>query len=69
VCCSSAFTPLLSRKNPTSFSHNTTRMHIWTHLQPKYEAMVADLGLYGAGMQELDENVGVLLKKLDDLSL
>ena len=20
--------------------HNTTRMHIWTHLPPKYEAMV-----------------------------
>ena len=20
--------------------HNTTRMHIWTHLQPKYQAMV-----------------------------
>ena len=49
--------------------HNTTRMHIWTHLQPKYEAMVAKYGLYGAGMQELDDNVGVLLKKLDDLGI
>ena len=34
--------------------HNTTRMHIWTHLQPKYEAMIPKYGLYGAGMQELD---------------
>jgi arylsulfatase len=49
--------------------HNTTRMHIWTHLQPKYQAMVAKYGFYGAGMQELDDNVGVLLKKLDDLGI
>jgi arylsulfatase A-like enzyme len=49
--------------------HNTTRMHIWTHLQPKYEAMISKYGLYGAGMQELDDNVGVLLKKLDDLGI
>jgi arylsulfatase len=49
--------------------HNTTRMHIWTHLQPKYEGLIAKYGLYGAGMQELDDNVGVLLKKLDDLGI
>ena len=49
--------------------HNTTRMHIWTHLQPKYQAMVAEKGLYGAGMTEFDDNIGVLLKKLDDLGL
>ena len=49
--------------------HNTTRMHIWTHLQPKYEAMVQKYGLYGAGMQELDDNIGVMLKKLDDLGI
>ena len=49
--------------------HNTTRMHIWTHLQPKYQAMVAEKGLYGAGMTEFDDNIGVLLKKLDDLGI
>jgi arylsulfatase len=49
--------------------HNTTRMHIWTHLQPKYQEMVAERGLYGAGMAEFDDNVGVLLKKLDDLGI
>jgi len=49
--------------------HNTTRMHIWTHLSPKYQALVPKYGLYGAGMQELDDNVGVLLKKLDDLGI
>jgi arylsulfatase A-like enzyme len=49
--------------------HNTTRMHIWTHLSPKYQALIPKYGLYGAGMQELDDNVGVLLKKLDDLGI
>jgi arylsulfatase A-like enzyme len=49
--------------------HNTTRMHIWTHLQKKYEDMIADRGLYGAGMAEFDDDVGVLLKKLDDLGI
>jgi arylsulfatase A-like enzyme len=49
--------------------HNTTRMHIWTHLQPKYQTMVAEKGFYGAGMTELDDNIGVILKKLDDLGI
>jgi arylsulfatase A-like enzyme len=44
-------------------------MHIWTHLQPKYEAMEVKYGLYGAGMQELDDHVGALLKKLEDLGI
>ena len=30
---------------------------------------MAKYGLYGAGMQELDDNVGVMLKKLDDLGI
>ncbi|MFZ2069630.1 MAG: arylsulfatase [Xanthobacteraceae bacterium] len=49
--------------------HNTTRMHIWTHLQKKYEDLIANRGLYGAGMAEFDDDVGVLLKKLDDLGI
>src|SRR5664279_2887339 len=49
--------------------HNTTRMHIWTHLPPKYMDMVNEKGLYGAGMTQLDDNIGVLLKKLDDLGI
>jgi arylsulfatase len=49
--------------------HNTTRMHIWTHLPPKYQAMVAEKGFYGAGMTQLDDDVGVMLKKLDDLGI
>jgi arylsulfatase A-like enzyme len=48
---------------------NPTRMHIWTRLQKKYHDLVAEKGLYGAGMTEVDDNVGVLLKKLDDLGI
>jgi arylsulfatase len=49
--------------------HNPTRMHIWTHLRKKYAEMVAEKGLYGAGMTEMDDNVGIMLKKLDDLGI
>jgi arylsulfatase A-like enzyme len=44
-------------------------MHIWTHLQKKYEDLIAYRGFYGAGMAEFDDHVGVLLKKLDDLGI
>ncbi|MHC4081534.1 MAG: sulfatase-like hydrolase/transferase, partial [Planctomycetota bacterium] len=49
--------------------HNATRMHVYTHLSPKYQAMVAEKGFYGAGMTEFDDDIGVLLKKLDDLGI
>ena len=49
--------------------HNTTRMHVFTHLSPKYQAMVAEKGFYGAGMTEADDHTGALLKKLDDLGI
>jgi arylsulfatase A-like enzyme len=49
--------------------HNPTRMHIWTHLQKKYEDMVAENGLYGAGMTEVDDQVGALLNKLEALGI
>jgi hypothetical protein len=38
--------------------HNTTRMHIWTHLQQKYADLIPEKGLYGAGMTEFDDNIG-----------
>jgi arylsulfatase A-like enzyme len=48
--------------------HNTTRMHVWTHLSPKWENKTG-FGLYADGMAELDDLVGQLLKKLDDLGI
>jgi arylsulfatase A-like enzyme len=50
--------------------HNTTRMHIFTYLSPKYQAMMNSTGNYGleeAGMAQLDDSVGELLKHLDDI--
>ncbi len=48
--------------------HNTTRMHIWTRLSPKWTDK-SGYGLYADGMMELDDVVGRLLQKLDDLGI
>ena len=50
--------------------HNTTRMHVWTFLSEKYSSMQnskTNYGLEEAGMAQLDDNIGVLLKHLDDI--
>jgi arylsulfatase len=48
--------------------HNSTRMHVWTHLSPKWKDK-SGFGLYADGMMELDWEVGELLKKLDELGV
>ena len=50
--------------------HNTTRMHVWTFLAPKYQTMMdstTNYGLEEAGMAQLDDSVGALLQHLDDI--
>jgi arylsulfatase A-like enzyme len=47
---------------------NSTRMHVWTHLQPK-SAGVTGLGVYPDGMVEHDAMVGRLLNLLDSLGI
>ncbi len=48
--------------------HNTTRTHVFTHLSPKW-AGKSGFGMYADAMMELDDLVGKLLKKVDDLGI
>ncbi|MGO9396262.1 MAG: arylsulfatase [Xanthobacteraceae bacterium] len=50
--------------------HNTTRMHVFTYLSPKYQQMMnyeSNYGLEEAGMAQMDNNIGDLLKHLQDI--
>lgn len=50
--------------------HNTTRMHVFTYIPPKYQAMMnatSNFGLEEAGMAQLDDSVGALLQHVKDL--
>jgi arylsulfatase len=52
--------------------HNTTRMHVWTFLSAKYKAMMnpeTNYGMEEAGMAQMDDNIGALMKALDDLGI
>lgn len=51
---------------------NPTRMHIVTHLSPKYEAMRNSENGWSeeeAGMAQLDDDVGLVMQKLKDLGV
>ncbi len=50
--------------------HNTTRMHVWTFLSKKYASLMNAKSNYGteeAGMTQLDDSVGAIMKHLDDI--
>jgi arylsulfatase A-like enzyme len=48
--------------------HNPSRMHAFTRLAPKWENKTG-FGLYADGMAELDNDIGLLLNKLDELKI
>ena len=50
--------------------HNTTRMHVFTYLPPKYQAMMNAKDNYNveeAGMAQMDDSVGEILKHIEDI--
>ncbi len=50
--------------------HNTTRMHIFSYIPPKYQSMMnfgTNYNIEEAGMAQLDDSVGELLKHLDEI--
>jgi arylsulfatase len=52
---------------------NSSRMHVWTHLQEgsieRVARITSDEDLYGAGMLEHDDDIGRILDKLDELEI
>ena len=50
--------------------HNTTRMHVFTYIPPKYQAMMNSKSGYNleeAGMAQMDDSIGGILQHLDEI--
>jgi arylsulfatase A-like enzyme len=50
--------------------HNTTRMHVFSFLSPKYQALMnpkSNYGLEEAGMAQTDDCIGSILQHLDEI--
>ena len=71
VDASSAFMDKAKKDGKPFFLwHNTTRMHVFTYLPPNYQARMNATDNYNleeAGMAQMDDAIGRLLKHLDDI--
>jgi arylsulfatase A-like enzyme len=50
--------------------HNTTRMHVFSYIPPKYQAEMnakTNYGLEEAGMAQMDDCIGEMLRHLDEI--
>jgi arylsulfatase len=50
--------------------HNTTRMHVFSYIPPKYQAEMnakTNYGLEEAGMAQMDDCIGEILRHLDEI--
>jgi arylsulfatase A-like enzyme len=50
--------------------HNTTRMHVFSYIPPKYQAMMnatSNYNLEEAGMAQMDDCIGEILQHLDEI--
>ena len=50
--------------------HNTTRMHVFTYIPPKYQAMMnykSNYNIEEAGMAQMDDSIGAILQHLDEI--
>jgi len=50
--------------------HNTTRMHVFTYIPPKYQAMMnfqSNYNIEEAGMAQLDDSIGQILQHLQEI--
>ena len=60
----------VAENNPFFVWMAPARAHVFTHLKPEYEEMLGDgRGLQDVVMKELDDNVGKVLGKLDELGV
>ncbi|KZY60973.1 sulfatase, partial [Oleiphilus sp. HI0065] len=58
-------------KKPFFTWYCPSRGHVWTHLSPKYEAMLGQngWGLQEVVMKDLDDHVGEMLAKIEELGI
>lgn len=64
----------VKEKKPFFAWHNPSRMHIYTHVPPGYKNKSYpftedESDVYGDGIMQLDDSIGRILKKLDDLKI